>query len=324
MQTRVVVVTLECIKDDENYDLYQLMSAREKIENLIRRIFYVCNELTQKEPHAKWMLVWPEYGIANNNKTCLTADEKSIFKKRLQDITRDYPQLAIIAGTVPTERIYAGVRTRAKTAKIKRKLSEIEVAYDAQAWVSRSEVMLAEEEMYREHRQQLRIMDRVSETCVVRNTAYVFVGGQCAARHDKIAPYMEWKRSLVSNGLFQIGKGRNANSLMTINYQDGVSIPICVEICRENFFGVARREWMDSGKERPVIHFVLSDTIDVANSKVIGQYLVHSDTRFMNELVQRRDSDVNVVQYSVNLLNSGAELSELCAPVDRRVTVFLP
>lgn len=316
---KIVIVTLDVIRGRQyGYDDYVYAPPQDRLTRWVDKIGDVSDDLKIKEPDAKWILVWPE---SNSKTKAFAAQDKMRFKEKMRALTKAYPQLAVIAGSVMTERRYDLKDSNEKgRGKLKRKFDGIADAYEEHRWIGGVEVSSGSQ--YADHLRRFnanRHLKGSSFRTLVRNTSYVFVGGDCLARHDKTAPYNELGDLVPPLTMFQPGKGRNKSPYIEIKYADGVTIPVGVEICREHGMGVLKRYCDIKKMKRPLIHFVLSDAIVKCHEHVNGDYFMHVDTASTAGLARMDDEScksVEVVQYRANLLEKYYDLTGPLKPTE--------
>lgn len=309
---RLAVVVLDLRKDRRYAEMHRLLNFHEQLARLEAHIKNACESLKEKEPTAPWIVTWREHGVFGF--PYVSQIEKQIYKQRLAALTQQYPQLTIIAGTIKYARIYyfSGAESernkRHQQINAKRKFSEIAQGYRSLSWMGPREWHIDQRNQFNEHIEHFtanQISERSVLKTVVRNVSYVFQKGECVARHDKTAPWDE-----VSdcgrpryNTIFQCGKDRNLSSYVELDI-NGQALPIGIEICREHCFGVLKRECLIGNKSKPILHFVLSDSIDLRAIELHGHFVVHADSKAEPGLYgvgNPDDTAVNPVLYTSNL-----------------------
>src|SRR5262245_40027671 len=104
--SKIAVVALDINRSDDAFDEYEKLSGEEKIKYVEKRIKDICEQLKDKEPDAMWVVTWREYGITEGGpeSRSISNELKKQFKAAMLDLTRAYPNLTILAGTVSTQK----------------------------------------------------------------------------------------------------------------------------------------------------------------------------------------------------------------------------
>ncbi|EKD70393.1 MAG: hypothetical protein ACD_46C00544G0005 [uncultured bacterium] len=309
---RIKIIALDLLNDDLLSEDYLESLAESKLDHLIKKINQVMIEVAKdknKKIDDKIFIVWREHGITNCTNRNLTIEFKKLFKKRLSDITSKYPNLAIIAGTIATVK-------NITLEKIPLISSLISCAYDTNQWISNVEVKDSLDEEYQPHQNQAENViknlgsDILDELNVIRNTCYIFYAGTCVHRHDKIAPFNE-VRGFVDT-VFQPTNQKGNSSVVNIN-----DVTFGIEICRENGIGVLKYECTSQSYSsiKPLIHFVVSNTINLTEKNLFGEYIFHVDSKYQIDFFCMRDLRKSitheVIAYKTNLSNLSDGLSKI-------------
>jgi len=271
---------------DGGFDSFNQLSATDKIALIKQRIISACEELATKAPDSMWIVTWREYGITDGaDSRSVSSRVKISFKEEMIALTKHYPQLAILAGTIST----------AKQTKLIQ-LKTILEYYQAHRWIEELEKSSSQktkidelkktEQQIALHRKQIEDLltiesseSKTNVVTVIRNTCYLFIGDKIL-RHDKSAPIDE--TGILANTVFQPAKGKNASPIFDIQHTvTGQPLRLGVEICRESDFGVLRK-WLlekEDSANTPLIHFIISDGINWLDwSNVCGTYCFRIDS----------------------------------------------
>lgn len=249
----------------------QLVNAEVQIEN-------ICKQLAAKHKGEDWIIACPEYGFTNGKAgRYITSEQKTKLKELMIKLTKAHPNLSIVS-TMATKRLIAST-DKARTIK---KILGIAEAYDANSQFEQSPEFLA-------HRQQCADLSGVNEDFnLVRNTAYVFSGGQCVARHDKRTPFKEtyW----LNNGIFRPG---NKRSLANI-----INAKLGIEICMEHSAGILAKQKTPP----PSLQLIVSNTTPLNLSHCVSPYVVHVDAIEPVQLITRdKQSSPEITLYDYNV-----------------------
>ena len=93
-KTLIIALKINCL--DEGFQDYLKLSGIEKLNLIERRLKDVCEQLNISNPNDKWILAWREHGLS----TICTPELKKEFKNRMLKLTKSYPHLTIIGGTM--------------------------------------------------------------------------------------------------------------------------------------------------------------------------------------------------------------------------------
>lgn len=311
----IVIVALNINRQDEDFSTFDQWPAIKKLEWLENRVIAICEDLKIKAPEAAWIICWREYGMTNGpDKRAVSSDIKTIFKKKMLNLTQQYPNVIIVAGTLSTAKHYE--------AKNEKKLDSIKAYYAEHGWIKEEELKVNLEKQQQISIQEKKITELKTTLPeagfdVVRNTCYVFSGG-FIWRHDKMAPMEETNENChLQNSIFQpAGSIRNLNSLYAMRHpiKWKHSIIFQVEICREHEFGVLKK----TGGSKPLIHFILSDSTDLKLEHIHGEYTVQLDSMYKPRLILSSDEKWNEIPihfYQSNLIKDEYTLSGPLQPV---------
>lgn len=309
MRDRIVLAALDANKNDINYKKLKSLSADQQIKQIENSIRDICADLSKREPDAMWIVSWREYGISDGDSRFLSPEAKQLLKSTMQNLTKEFRNLAIISGTVPTKRHFDQFES-------KEKLEQLTKAYAESEWLAGEEKKAEDEQVFL----HLQKVDRLKQEenkegiDVVRNTCYVFQGGEIQ-RHDKTAPYLETLLSedadvsadALNNIVFQPGRGKTNNPIITLVHPSGKEFKVGIEICREHRFGTLKNRSPD---EKPLIHLVMSDGMDIFLDKLHGVYAMHLDSYAKPKLILSKEvlQSQQVKFYRMNLLEDEKKL----------------
>jgi len=303
MMPRVVVVALDLNAYDGTINDFTTLPADEKIDRIKIRIQLLCEQLKEKEPNAVWLISWREYGITDSDSRSISNSSRIKLKKTMQELTKQYPNLNIIAGTVST-------RKHLNTLDI----DEINKRYLMSHSVSELEQKLAKPDDQQRLIHKNRI-DTISNfnlgADVLRNTCYLFINGktffgsptQDIQRHDKLAPFNETAENKnYPLAVYWHGKARAQKSTFEINYLRSAglfdfttenSFNVLIEICREHGLNVGLEQLKDKKIPLPLIHFVLSATCYLIPKNFAGNHVIHLDSRTKPRWVEIVNLDIS-------------------------------
>ena len=128
MHPRIAIVALDINKNHPNFKKNISVSASEQFISFQSYIKKTCEELKKSEPNSVWVIGWSEYGIKHFSSRFIPNELKKIFKAYMQDLTREYPQLIIVAGTIATKKHF-------NKFVYKEKLEQIKEYYAENKWV---------------------------------------------------------------------------------------------------------------------------------------------------------------------------------------------
>lgn len=323
MYSRIVIVGLDIKRNDPKYSSFKKLSSDEKIQLLIKNLRKICNNLQAKEPKAMWIIAWREFGaVTESDSRFISNKVKNQFKKEILNLTKDYPQLIVVAGAVASKKHFP-------TLEYKQRLDTIQKSYEEHRWIQEKEEVAVRE--VSSITLELHKIDRAKRQSnmpgidVIRNTCYVFSGDQ-VMRHDKNAVYfeslddseeadtrMDTKAEFnpKTEMVVQPGKGRNKSPVIELKKPE---IRIGIEMCREHGVGVLQHSCPEN---KPFIHFILSDSTALNLNHLHGVYVVHLDsvrnTQFLVTKQQLKKSP-QVLFYPVNYFD---ELQyDLKMPID--------
>jgi hypothetical protein len=295
----VAFVAIDICSDDDNFRQYKLQSASKKIDQIRNRIVAMCKTLKEKElkhelkSNSMWIVAWREYGITEADSRVITPETKLLFKKVMQELTDQYPQLTIIAGTVATQKMIDKSIAQAKIDSIKDRYAEIDK-------ISREEIRIKSSNEVKHHLDKvLTVEDSAIEQGfeVIRNTCFIFPGNY---KRSKIAPFQEVNNSELPNSVFY--PGRFENNIFSLPRPGSHDVfTVGIEICREHHFNTLAT----ASAEQPFLHLVLSDSIDLSPENCRASYLIHIDSQ---DEIQYLNNDnpaaPKLAVYSLDLLNT--------------------
>jgi hypothetical protein len=270
----IIALDIRITIDPKNFQIYSKKSAIDKIAFLAQRIENLCEQQQDKDPTAVWIITWRENAIWEPDSDQISNEVKKHFKNEMSQLTKKFPQLTLIAGTVRTQKQVKD--------NVANKLTSIESYYKEHQWILNKENKLKHDtdKTMQRHLERVNALqaNNTAEINVIRNTCYIFNNGNIE-RHDKSSPYrtefFNSKGQRIPNSIFQPAKGRNKNPIFTIkNPLAQTTFEIGIEICREHFLGLLKQ----TQKTKPLLHFVLSDRVEVTESNKYGSYFMHIDS----------------------------------------------
>lgn len=277
-ESKYVLVALNMSKLSDDFEAFEALSAKEKIQLVEDHIHAICIELQTKEPDAMWIVSWQEYGITEKGAAKgLPREVKTLLKEKMQALTEQYPQLTIIAGTVSTK---THVQDEAK-------LKRINTYYENHPWVEEKEIR--ELKRKRVEIEKNRVKTALASYAthpqgfdVLRNTSFVF-NGKSIWRHDKMTPVDE-QTYQDRKALFQTGNKKNPrnDSCVTIAHPiTGEAVTLGVEICNEHTLAVLK----ETAAQKPYFHFVMSDSVGLKLDNLYGDYALQLDSRYKPRVI---------------------------------------
>ena len=298
---KIIVVALKIHFLDKEFKAFLNLQAIEKMELIKKKIQTICGQLKTSHPTDKWIIAWPENGIAEICSVSL----KKAFKKMMLDITQTNPNLTILGGTLLTSK---------KTPLEKSK--EILTYYNQSLWLEKLENSENIENQIQSHRTKVKKLAEIKSTVtreitINRNTCYIFEGST-VKRFDKIAPYYEVGHN-QNDSIFKPGgkKGKNLEHFFTLFQPDEKDFNIGIEICREHTFGVIKHL---KSSQKVLIHFLLSSYNPVILSNVAGDYVIHVDSLEDPKIIKTSDdkeSVQDVILYTNNLFTNETNLTPI-------------
>ena len=266
---------------------YRELSAINKIKLIKRRIQNVCELLKKEKPKATWIFVWREYGIFDINSRSISNIAKQSFKKQMKLLSLKYPNLIIIGGTVATRKKLQG----GDLGVIKSYYDSLKLYEEIE---DKDEYLCNQIQYHKDDIEDLEGCDVIA----FANKARVFFHGE-EKKHGKLTPYSETIDKL--NGIFQPAKGKNLSPILDIK-KDPLNIRIGIEICREHLqeFKVLQQYMIDKAiKDKPLLHFVLSNTISLDLDSACASYaVIHVDSHEDNPPVLTRDHHKHNIDFS--------------------------
>lgn len=283
MQNRIAIVCLDLNESHLKFNDYNGLSAVAKIKKIAEHIRLCCIQLLETHQSAMWIVALREHAITDANSKFISVKDKKFLKSVMLEITSEFPNLTIIAGTVITKKHFSG-------DVLQNKLANIQLSYDEQKGIDEEEKTGGIERDYQIslHRNKVLEVDIQDKGVdVLRHTTYVFSAGEIK-RHDKTIPFNEFieKDMLThSSAIFSPGKITTRDPYISLTHPiTKVPINIGIEICREHSFGVLQAA--SKNRAKPTIHFLLSDSIHFKVDKVHGEYLVQLDSMYESKLIQ--------------------------------------
>lgn len=304
----IVIVGLDIKSTQDEFDAYDALSAQDKLSRITYRIHSLCAELKETEPDSIWIIAWREYGIFEPESNSISNVIRDQFKKEMKAIVNLYSNLILVPGTIST---YKTFQDRHKLSSLKEYYKELEPLQK-----------LEERPQIEQHKTDVLNLESLNQTenelTVVRNTAYVFYH-DVMLRHDKLMPYNELEFLEVQDAIFQPGKGMNRSTVLR-----DLSLPkftpfhfnMGIEICREHGFGILKKELLQTRVKPPLLHFILSASVDVRKQDVCGDYVIHLDSKEKIAIYQTTDSEeIEVKLYQNDLLADKVTLEGPIKPI---------
>jgi hypothetical protein len=268
MQGRIKVVALDIIKKSNESQYFNFMQEKiiyERILFLAKRITEIAEELKIQAPDSMWIIVWREYGIQGSARPAINIipEMKDFFKNQMVKLTRKYPQLTIIAGTIVTKELI----TREKLHDIKKYYSDLQQGFNSEILSKNSQLIKHQQEVL-----DLEQNTAIKKIFALRNTCYIFFSTRAIRCHDKVMPYRE---NNYTNAVFQAAKKNNKNPMVQIPHPiTKEQITIGIEICYEHYCGLLK----SSQHPKPLLQFVLSASSNVQADYIFSDYLIHVDS----------------------------------------------
>lgn len=296
--TKTTVVALDIsIKDNVRYKSFRSAPFEVQLANLVANIQKVCDDLTQKvDDESSWIIAWREYSLTDGSNTFISVAQKRMLKTEMEKLTKMYPKLTIISGTVATQRTVGGNKT--KQGQDKRQTLE-------DAYFENQNLIDDPSNEFQKHQDISTYLKAGSSPFIlIRNTTYVFNKGSCIARHDKTAPWDE--TSSISNAVFRPGRGRTHSPYINDHYN--------AEICREHALSVLKNKVKQNNLKPPMIHFVLSASIDLRPINSVGTHNICIDSKDGVTRYSPRGDDDNLTVYSYCPFDNDPQLQQIPAP----------
>lgn len=261
---------------------FKKLKAVEKIELIKNRLHETCRILQKQNPRATWIVSWREYGIRERNTNSISNKIKNKFKKNMLSISKQYPNLIIIAGTVLVRK----KRNVSHLEKIKDYYSKLQWADDIEKEENDHE--------FKQHKKQIEILskkineEKLKKIRVTSNKARVYYHG-IEKRHGKTTPFDENRN--ISDAIYQPGKDKNLDPVIVIDEWPHY-FSIGIDICREhlNMFQYLKYTVENENDgQKPLLHFIISATIDLDLKSVCAKLgAVHVDSKHSPKLVLSR------------------------------------
>lgn len=288
----ISVVALELSRNDmDKWMPYVEKSFEEQLKEMEKKIRKVCEQLKQTDKD-QWIISWKEYGLTNgfvgdHKNRYLSLEQKAELKRVMKALTSEFPKLTIISGTVATKRVVNLKNQPEKSTDLEEAFTRTaEPSEELDAYV----ILAGEKELTGE------------DLNVVRNTAYVFSGGECTGRHDKTALFNETEHFYPDAPVvFRPGKGRSHSPLIDTRFG--------VEICREHALGVMS-DSIQPQIQIPLMQFVLSDSVSFRPDQMVSPYAIHIDSFYPIRLITDI-ANPEVTLYSYDVLTEDAELKRV-------------
>lgn len=288
---KIIIIALDINTDHKGYAGYKVMPIIDKIKFIKNRIISICNQLKVSNPGDTWIFSWREYGLEST----ITNTMKKYFKDELLGVSKKYPNLIIIAGTVVTFKTMSVIKSKEILSHYK----DLKQTKDLIKHRRKLEDLISD----------IKVNNKKTIT-VVRNTCYIFEN-DVIKRHDKMSPFNETIKHRFA--VFKPGGklGRNVNPFLTIAVHGDAKISIALEICMEHVSGNAIFNEKKFNPEYPLIHFVLSAQTNLMINHFYGEYIVHCDSKNVPIIVKTKEfseSKKIVELYANNLLENNSKL----------------
>lgn len=320
MQGRITIVAMDINRNDAGYNDYSALTARKKIERIKNRIIQICEELKKKEHDSLWIVALREYTVTESTSKIVNYEVKNLFKNALKELTKQYPRLAVIGGTIASKRHLKNF-THKKSAK--ERLAKIISEYKLPAnWPveKQSRLEYFKQDQIILHLKKIDKLTKIEDSkkeniAVLNNTCFIVQSGKCKVRrkvipHDEIIENNEDIPDLV----FRPGKGKTVFELIHPITKKPVTVGI--EICAEHAYGVLRK--FANGNQKPFIQFILSDTVDLFLPNIYAECAVHLDSFVKPQLILTKNeipANQSIHLYQHNLLRNAFGLRGVLAPV---------
>ncbi len=308
------VVALEILQryNEDAYSSLEKESFDNQLNIFTNKIKEICKKLDEENASKPWIIAWREYGLTDGNERgipnrYLSLDQKRKLKDEMSQLTKDYPQLTIIAGTVATQRpihpekkpeVEQEVKTEAdeQSKKQSDKIHKLKEAIEKPVYEDY-------EAATAKAKTKLRTLLMMNDFFVVKNTSYVFSNGSCIAKHDKTVQFEETAGfEPADKVIFKPGKAKSHNPVINEN--------IGIEICAEHGDGYMRQHIEVTHQPKPLIQFILSASKNFDEQNFVSPYAVHIDSEYKTQLITNiRKQDAEVTLYTCNVLSDTASLT---------------
>ncbi len=266
-----------------NLQKFEALTSAERLQFVVDHISEASEKLSKQYPNHMIIYSLNEYFLQSSS-SAFQSDQilKKSFKQTLSDLSKKFPNIVIIAGTLLTQKTFND------KAMIKERLKLIKSAYDhVQIYHQTPDLTDEERTALKELTNEVA---NLQSLIVVRNTCYVFQDGEIIFRHDKTSAKGERGRAKIDHPhvIFQPGKkGKKHDTSLTHfkmkHFKTKNPITCHIEICLEHQAGVVLKQ-EDLHSPAGLIHFVLSDWTSINPYALVGKVAVHSDSFFMTKL----------------------------------------
>lgn len=334
MKGRIAVAVLKIRYKSPGYREYEYIGAQRQITGVVSRIRDICKEFAEKEPDAMWIVGLPEHCFFNPpdpdsnseyfERSPIALDDKNFMHAQMAALVKEFPQLTVIAGSVKVARPLVDEKSKSTTQK---KLAQLDDYYKHHKKVGGGNLALeykrveqirkktakkSEAEIKKD--KNLKRMDLVSNTTYIYTAPPVDDKKEVAVKvikHRKSSPYSE---TAPEDQLFRPASTKTHHPVYHLQHPvTKEDVVMGHEICMEHWMGVL----CATAKEKPLIHFVASDHVDLSYNHIYGQYAIQADTRDAPRLVVTDEAllkNDNVRLYTRSL-SSDAKLSKPLQPV---------
>lgn len=326
MKDRIAIIALDLSGSDFNTDMpFSDLSAKDKIDVIVNNIQKACEELKKKEPESMWVAAWHEYAIRNIDKKYISVEEKQYLQDKMCELTKTYSQLVVISGPVQVARPLNEVEKKAQTpvAKLEktkqrfgestypiRKEEEKDVEKEVESHFKDLTAAIEERKTASSILSKLKALLPKPKIKIISNTTYVFQNGEILLKHRKVAPFKETRKP---SHIFRPGSKHTKNPFIILKHpKSGEDIPIGIEICREHVFAHLKESLVS--KDKPLLHFVLSNSVFMKLNNIFGNFAVHIDKVLKPRLIVAEESpahQVRLYQHDVRTTST----SKMTAPI---------
>ncbi len=344
MTAEIIITALDVRDDQDEYGVYAHLSAVEKMVRIKKRIIDICEQLKKQHPNAMWILAWQESAIFGkrglNNEFLgkgIHSHLAARFKYQMSELTKRFPNLTIIAGTLPVRKPVQNIG----------QLNAIKRSYRPYQWISVVEKNVLEDDLeapytlpFKTHLNQVSIFienkKQVPDLHAYSKICYIFTsknGEPKIFRHDKSAPFEETENEVWYDKKFKPhhipdvfcpARPMHSKQIFTLEHPTTKEpIDIGVEICREHVIGLLKHL---NPEKKPLLHFILSASCYVDNNNMHCQHsLIHIDSQKEPELRALKGvfEQYKITFLKNDLLKEDTKLIDLTQKPKRRLKIKL-
>lgn len=319
---KIAIAAINIFRHSPEFKEYAELSARGKIDKLVKRIELICEKFKSEIPtNVSWIIGWREHGVfepqldfknfpnAAAYKLPLSVETKAYLQEEMKKIIVKYPKLTILAGTIAVERSLQDSET--KISSTSEKLDKINNRFSNFAWMEQLEKESADEEITKERKRITAFKKSDPKVLrVVSNTSYIFTSEPSRGEEVKAKMITRRKASpFCESALHQIFRPASSRThqpqFQIYNQTTNETLSFGLEICREHYFGPLKRQVA----EKPLVHFILSDTIYPLVKHVHGHYAVLLDSKASPSLIsteEKPSTENAVLLYEHDLLTENS------------------